>query len=58
MLRLVLRSVASVIGEWRHRAHVRRQFQTLCELDDLALRDIGLTKSEVNFEASRSIWWR
>jgi uncharacterized protein YjiS (DUF1127 family) len=52
------RSVVNAIGEWRRRARARRQFQSLCELDDRALRDIGLTASQVNFEASRPICWR
>ena len=53
-----LRSAVNAIGEWRRRARARRQFQSLCELDDRALRDIGLTASQVNFEASRPICWR
>jgi uncharacterized protein YjiS (DUF1127 family) len=56
--RRVLRSVVNAIGEWRRRARARRQFQSLCELDDRALRDIGLTASQLNFEASRPICWR
>ena len=56
--RRVFQFVAKVIAEWRRRARARRQFQSLCELDDRMLEDIGLTRSQVNFEATRTIWWR
>jgi uncharacterized protein YjiS (DUF1127 family) len=56
--RRALELLASTIAEWRRRARARRQFQSLCELDDRILQDIGLTRSQVNFEATRPVWWR
>lgn len=34
----------------------RRQRRALGELDDRLIRDVGLTKSEVERETKRSIW--
>ncbi len=35
---------------------VRRQRRQLANLDEAALRDLGLTKAEVAHEVNRSIW--
>ena len=56
--RKVLPFLANTVAEWRRRARARRQSQSLCQLDDRTLQDIGLTRGEVNFEATRINWWR
>lgn len=45
----VLRILERLIGIARQRRHLSR-------LDDAALRDVGLTKSEANAEANRGFW--
>jgi uncharacterized protein YjiS (DUF1127 family) len=35
---------------------LKRQRSSLAQLDDRALKDIGVTRSEANIEASRYIW--
>ncbi len=35
---------------------VARQRRTLASLDDRALKDIGVTRTEANIEANRSFW--
>lgn len=37
-------------------AAVRRQRKALVRLDDAALRDMGLTRSDVDQEAKRALW--
>jgi len=56
--RKVLQFLANTVAEWRRRARARRQFQSLGQLDHRTLQDIGLTRGEVNFEATMTIWWR
>ncbi len=42
-----------VLNTWRRRARERRELSTL---DQRALRDLGLSPSEVNFEANKPFW--
>jgi uncharacterized protein YjiS (DUF1127 family) len=56
--RKALNFLANLVAEWRRRALARRQYQSLRHLDDRILQDIGLTRSQVDFEATRTIWWR
>ena len=56
--RKVLQFLGNTVAEWRRRARARGQFQRLRQLDDRTLQDIGLTRSQVNFEATKTIWWR
>ncbi len=44
---------AGLLGTWRQRAADRRQ---LCDLDDHMLRDVGLSRGEVEFEISKPFW--
>lgn len=37
-------------------AALRRQRKALTRLDDTALRDMGLTRSDVHAEAKRPVW--
>jgi uncharacterized protein YjiS (DUF1127 family) len=41
------------IGEWRRRARSRYELTTL---SDGSLRDIGLSRCDVDFEASKPFW--
>ena len=44
---------ANVLQLWRRRAHDR---QELAKLDTRSLRDLGLSTSEIQFEASKPFW--
>jgi len=46
----------SVLGMIRNAMSLKRQRSSLAQLDDRALKDIGVTRSEANIEASRYIW--
>ena len=46
-------AVHGLIVEWRRR--VRSRYE-LMSLGDAELRDIGLTRGEVDFEKSKSFW--
>jgi uncharacterized protein YjiS (DUF1127 family) len=48
-----LDDVSNVLGRWLDAARSR---QTLDELDDHLLRDIGLTRSEALRESSKFFW--
>ncbi|WP_372885414.1 DUF1127 domain-containing protein [Shimia sp.] len=37
-------------------AALRRQRKALARLDDMSLRDLGLTRSQVKAEAKRPVW--
>jgi len=38
-------------------SEVRRQRRSLLELDDHVLKDIGLTRADVDYEASKPFWY-
>lgn len=42
-----------LLGTWRRRARERRE---LASLDHRTIRDVGLSPSEVQFEASKPFW--
>jgi uncharacterized protein YjiS (DUF1127 family) len=42
-----------VLATWRRRAKERRELSTM---DARTLRDLGLSASEVNFEANKAFW--
>ena len=41
---------------WSARIASRRRLRSLCGLDDHILRDIGLTRGEIAFEAYKPFW--
>jgi len=43
----------ALVNEWRRRAGSRRELAALC---DRALRDIGVTRYDVEREASKPFW--
>ena len=43
----------ATLREWRRRAHSRRQ---LVGLSDLMLHDIGITRADAEFIASKPFW--
>jgi len=45
--------VKQSINEWRHRSQSRTE---LSNLSDRTLRDIGLSRCDANFEASKPFW--
>lgn len=47
------RRAAKTLGEWNERSRQRRH---LLELSDHLLRDIGVTRAEVEAEASKPFW--
>lgn len=49
----VLARMASEIREWRRRSRERR---ALAEMSDRSLQDIGLTRYDANWEASKPFW--
>ncbi len=46
-------AVRTMIVEWRRRVRSRHELKNLGDAD---LRDIGLTRGEVDFEQSKSFW--
>ena len=51
-----LQQAKLVLALWRERIQARRALRELCALDDYALKDIGLVRSQVVFEASKPFW--
>jgi uncharacterized protein YjiS (DUF1127 family) len=49
----VLTRIVDVVFGWMDRARQRRH---LAELDDRLLRDIGISRAEVEVEMSRPVW--
>ena len=45
--------LAEAVSEWRERS---RQRHTLARLDDRLLRDMGLSRSDVEQEVSKPFW--
>jgi uncharacterized protein YjiS (DUF1127 family) len=52
-LRHVLARAASEMREWRRRSRDRR---ALAAMSDRSLRDIGLTRYDADWEASKPFW--
>jgi uncharacterized protein YjiS (DUF1127 family) len=46
-------AVGQLFATWRRRARERHQ---LAELDPRTIRDIGLSPSEIQFEANKPFW--
>lgn len=44
---------SQVLGTWRRRAQERRELATL---DHRTIRDLGLSPSEIQFEANKPFW--
>ena len=44
---------SQILATWRQRAKERRELSTM---DARTLRDLGLSASEVNFEANKPFW--
>ena len=42
-----------LLGDWGQRSRLRYELESL---DDAMLRDIGLSRSEAGFEASKPFW--
>jgi uncharacterized protein YjiS (DUF1127 family) len=53
VLHHILARMASQVGEWRRRLRDRR---TLATMSDRALRDIGLTRYDADWEARKPFW--
>jgi uncharacterized protein YjiS (DUF1127 family) len=45
--------VVTTLRQWRRRARARRE---LAGLDDYLLRDIGLSRSQAQFESGKPFW--
>ena len=45
--------VLAMLREWRRRARERRE---LARLDDYILHDIGLSRSQAQFESGKPFW--
>jgi uncharacterized protein YjiS (DUF1127 family) len=54
---IVLRSsqLKKIVSEWRRRIHSRSE---LSNLDDISLRDIGMSRCTAQHEASKSFWMK
>jgi uncharacterized protein YjiS (DUF1127 family) len=50
-----LTSFGQVLATWRRRTRERRE---LTKLDHRAIRDLGLSPSDVHFEANKAFWQR
>lgn len=53
-LRRLTREVTTIVLVWHERARQRRQLQ---QLSDRMLQDLGLTRADVEHEASKPPWW-
>jgi uncharacterized protein YjiS (DUF1127 family) len=53
VLHHVLARMVSEVGEWRRRLRDRRD---LAAMSDYSLRDIGLTRNDVDWEARKPFW--
>jgi len=53
VLHHLLARIGSEIAEWRRRSRDRRE---LAAMSDRSLRDIGLTRYDATYEASRPFW--
>ena len=51
-----MRHILTLFGVWQQRVRSRSQLRQLSRMDDHVLKDIGLTRNEVLFEASRPFW--
>ena len=45
--------VLAMLGDWRRRSRERRELATL---DDYLLHDIGLSRSQAQFESGKPFW--
>jgi len=54
---IVLRwsQLKQIVTEWRRRIHSRSE---LAKLDDISLRDVGISRSTAQFEASKPFWMK
>lgn len=50
---LLWTQVRQYFVQWRHRVRWRHELTTL---DDVSLRDIGMSRGAVEFEASKPFW--
>ena len=50
-----LRAARDLLRDWRERMRSRRQLRYL-RLDDHILRDIGLTRAALRWEAEKAFW--
>jgi uncharacterized protein YjiS (DUF1127 family) len=57
-LRRALRQLLSSITEWWRRVRLPRRLESVCELDDRMLEDIGLTCGHARHDTSEPVWWR
>ena len=53
VLHQALARIGSELGEWRRRLRDRR---ALAAMSDRSLRDIGLTRYDADWEASKAFW--
>ena len=42
-----------ILREWQHRAHSRRE---IVVLDDRTIGDLGISRSQIEFEAQKPFW--
>jgi uncharacterized protein YjiS (DUF1127 family) len=49
----ILRATLGMLGEWRQRQYERA---VLASLDDIALRDIGISRTDVWAEVNKPFW--
>jgi uncharacterized protein YjiS (DUF1127 family) len=49
----LVQRLVSEVREWRHRARSRRE---LARLDERMLKDIGVSRVEVEFEVRKPFW--
>ena len=48
-----LKQITGRLSLWRARIRARRQLRDLCQLDDHTLRDIGLTRAALRYQAAK-----
>ena len=50
---IALKQITGRLSLWRARMRARRQLPDLCRLDDHTLRDIGLTRAAIRYDAEK-----
>jgi uncharacterized protein YjiS (DUF1127 family) len=57
LLTAVQRFVRS-IADWRRQVRAQRRYQSVADLDERVLEEVGLSRCQVSYDTSEPVWWR